>query len=93
MRKDEVKNSYVYSSTVRKGIGKNGLRALNSAKDMDEVIEKFAQPNTRYKSQHQQRAEYWTLRQGKPLCSHFRGLVNPPKLNISQSTLDKIKKQ
>ena len=61
MRKDEVKNSYVYSSTVRKGLGKNGLRALNSAKDMDEVIEKFAQPNTRYKSQNQQRAEYWTF--------------------------------
>lgn len=93
MRKDELKNSYVYSSTVSKGLGKNGLRALNSAKNMDEVIEKFAQPNTRYKSQEQQRAEYWTLGKGKPLCSHFRGLVNPPKLNISQTTLDKIKKQ
>ena len=92
MRKDELKNSYVYSSTVRKGLGKNGLNALNSAKDIDEVIEKFAQPVAKYKPQGQQRAEYWTLGKGKPLCSHFRGLVNPPKLNISQATLDKIKK-
>lgn len=71
-------------------LGKNTARALRSAKSVDELIEKFVQPDTHNHSGNTTRFNRM-MRNNKPYCSEYYGLFNPTKLNISSDTLKKIK--
>ena len=85
-----------YNRLSRNGyirMGRQGYNASNYAKDTDEYIDRLLEPKTRRKTPTRLNSESCTLKRGKPLCSQYNGLTNPPKLNISKDTLDKIRKQ
>mgnify|MGYP003308700477 CR=1 FL=1 len=74
-------------------LGKNTMRALRSANSVEDLIEKFAQPDThRYCGRNNQMVSH-LLRKGKTYYSEWYGMINPPKINISADTLNKIKER
>lgn len=81
----------LYNKTARKVLGKNVIRALSSAKDTDEFIQKLVQPNTHSYKYNSDRVRN-TLKRGKVYHSEWYGLFNPAKLNISADTLSKLKR-
>ena len=59
-------------------------------KNVDEFIDKIAQPSTR---RMRGNSDFFRrqLQRGRCATSEYHGLINPPKLNISTDTLSKIK--
>lgn len=80
----------MYNSTARVKLGKNTINALSSAKNVDEFIDKIAQPRTR---RMRGNSDFFRrqFQRGRCVTSEYHGLINPPKLNISADTLSKIK--
>lgn len=72
-------------------MGKQFVRSSREAKNTDEYIEKITQPNLYRKTPSRIGVEKVTLGKGKPLCSQYKGIINPPKLNISAQTLEQLK--
>lgn len=74
-------------------MGKQFVRSSREAKGTDEFKQKISEPNLYRKTPSRIGVEKVTLGKGKPLCSQYKGIINPPKLNISKDTLEKLQTQ